>query len=181
MGNRLLMVMVAAVAIVAVGGIGFAAWTSTVTVSGSGSAGTVNLEWCIANANPTGTCTSGNSPSSTGSGGCTQSATASTLTITADNLGPSESCTFTDTLLNTGSLPAYVTESGTNGYGFYPGGGGFSYGGVTYADSGWDGSSTSSYIVAGGSATYTGTISLSDISDYTGTIAFTVTITGSAY
>jgi hypothetical protein len=176
MGSRLVLAMVAAVAIVAVGGIGFAAWTSSVTVSGSGTAGAVTLTWCSANGVPTGACTA--SPSFTGTGGCSISASGSVLTLSGDNLGPSESCDFTAAILDTGSLPATVTESGTNGYAINnpsetASGGGFSYGGITYTDDGY----SNEPIASGGTLSYSATLSATASG---GTVTFTITLTGTA-
>lgn len=100
MGSRLVVAMVAAVAIVAVGGVGFAAFTATAGVNVTANSGTVGpLTW--------------SNGGYSGSGGCQPPSTSdsgNTLVLVATSLGPSESCIFTATLSNAGTLPATLTE-----------------------------------------------------------------------
>ena len=101
MGNRWLVAVAALVAVVAVGGIGFATFTANAYVNGNAQAGYLQLQW-------------GPEPTTTPSAyyvACTavvgQTNTAGdTLTVTATNLAPGDSCTFADTLNDIGSLPA---------------------------------------------------------------------------
>lgn len=105
MGSRLVLALVAVVAIVAVGGVGFAAYIATAGVSVSASSGTVGpLTW--------------SNGGYSGTGGCqppTTSDSGNTLVLVATSLGPSESCTFTASLSNAGTLPATLSE-GAPGY-----------------------------------------------------------------
>jgi hypothetical protein len=100
MGDRLVLAMVVAVAIVAAGGIGFAAFTATAGVSVTTNSGTVGpLTWSNGGYSGSGGC---QAPSTSDSG--------TTLVLVATSLGPSESCTFTATLSNAGTLPGTLSE-----------------------------------------------------------------------
>jgi hypothetical protein len=92
--------MAAIVAVVAVGGIGFASFTATAYLNGSAQAGTIQLQW---GADPVAT------PSATYvtcSAVVGETTTAGdTLTVSASNLAPGDSCSFADSLNDVGSLP----------------------------------------------------------------------------
>ncbi|HTT44747.1 MAG TPA: hypothetical protein VMH38_01865 [Thermoplasmata archaeon] len=106
MGKRWVMGLVAMVAVVAVGGIGFAAFTTSAYINGAANAGTFQLQW----QGPTtgvGSETYNTCPAPTGS---TTTNTSDTLTLTAGNLAPGDSCTFTAVLADVGSLPGQTYD-----------------------------------------------------------------------
>jgi hypothetical protein len=111
MGNRMLMVMAAAVAIVAIGGIGFATLTSSITANVSGTAGGINVDWVYPGiiTSPLEVATGAAVCNSGGTDGITDSGTL--LTISASNLGPGDYCTISDVVVeNTQGLPGTLSE-----------------------------------------------------------------------
>lgn len=104
MGRRLVMGLVAVVAIVAVGGVGFAAFTTSAYINGNSAAGTFGpLTW-----SNLGTPVGSESFDQCGDFTASTLNTSDTLNLTAYNLAPGDSCTFTANLNNLGSIPANV-------------------------------------------------------------------------
>jgi hypothetical protein len=161
MGSRLVLALVAAVAIVAAGGVGFAAFTATAGVNVTTTSGTIGpLTWSNGGYSGSGGC---QAPSTSDSG--------TTLVLVATSLGPSESCTFTATLSNAGTLPGTLSEGAPT----YSSG---CSGANIYSDNILDGGVTQT-VPAGGSWTgFTATVGPTASALPTCTIS--VTITGTA-
>lgn len=105
MGRKWVLGMVGVVAALALGGIGFAQFTSTATITGNATAGTFGpLTW---DHGATGT------PSPVDSQACSTSGSGSTLTLSASNFAPGDTCSVKDALTNHGTLPGLLTESYT--------------------------------------------------------------------
>jgi hypothetical protein len=110
MGNRLVLVLAAAVALVAIGGIGFAAFTTSASIGGNVYAGTPSLGWSAGSAvihcNGTAdTYFSGDSPTTT------ISTSGSTLTVSSYYYVPGDTCYVTNVgIINTGNVPELITS-----------------------------------------------------------------------
>jgi len=165
MNKKLMAAMLVPLMLILVAGFGYAAFTSTITESVTATAGTVNIYF-------TGTPSTTVSHSNYMTCNASISADGKTLTVRASNFAPGDTATVTFQIVNSGSLPANLSESisPTNISPF------------TYSDSISTGRVAS--IGAGGATvTVTATITLpaGTGNDYQGkSVSFNVTITATA-
>ncbi len=108
------MTIAAIVTIVAVGGIGFAAFTATVNVNGTASTGTASLAWdsscagCTFNEyahGPDWNLIDCGAPAYTGS---SFTGLATTMTVDPSNFVPGDSCTYTQSVYNDGTVNVHL-------------------------------------------------------------------------
>jgi hypothetical protein len=110
MGNRLVLTMVAAVAIVAVGGIGFAAFTANAYVNGTATGGLAEIHFSgSATVTPYGSYVSCGTPSFSSYGDPLSDD--NVMTVAGTGFAPGDSCTYTETGVNGGSVGVNVASA----------------------------------------------------------------------
>jgi hypothetical protein len=112
MMTKTMVVSLFALSLLALTGIGYAAFTSSIIMNGSGNAGTLSIVW----GNSVSTAAYDESGNAISYATCTYSgAGTTTLTLSANNLGPGDYCIFRTTITNTGTIPGTMTITNWGG------------------------------------------------------------------